>query len=316
MRKWWDYISRLGLDGQFNDLYSRAIIMANRLNFILAVIMISLFGIATYVMFVKEQAFTFYTSRLIFLFGVNVLNLILARYGLIRIMQLSTSLSPITILIFIPIMLGYVQDSSFFYYHLVVLGMSVIPQLVFVPKVDNFNYWLSMSLFLLLIFFLDDLMIDFTKSSEATVGIIGYFRIYYKIIPVAIFVFLHLALFYLRSVNISFEHDLIALNSKLNLMNEKLEILVEERTLDLEIKNDKLAEYAFTNAHELRAPVANMLGILTHLDGVQSEEERKQCLALLKRAGVQLDEITHEIRDRLIEEGYTIDRKSQKQISN
>ncbi|MEP1095458.1 MAG: hypothetical protein ABJG78_10130 [Cyclobacteriaceae bacterium] len=306
MRKWWGYISRLGLEGRSDDLYSRAIIMANRLNFILAMIMISLFGIATYVMFAKEQAFTFYTSRLILLFGINVLNLILSRYGLIKIMQLSTSLSPITILIFVPVMLGYVQDSSFFYYHLVVLGMSVIPQLVFVPKVDNLHYWFSMSLFMLLIFFLDDLMIDFTKSSEATVGIIGYFRIYYKIIPVAIFVFLHLALFYLRSVNVSFEDELIAVNSKLNLLNERLEILVEERTIDLEIKNSKLAEYAFTNAHELRAPVANMLGLLNHLDRVQSKKETKQCLALMKRTGVQLDEITHEIRDRLVEEGYNI----------
>src|SRR6185503_9074678 len=43
-------------------------------------------------------------------------------------------------------------------------------------------------------------------------------------------------------------------------INENLEMLVQERTRELEKKNKALEESAFIIAHELRAPVASILG--------------------------------------------------------
>lgn len=96
------------------------------------------------------------------------------------------------------------------------------------------------------------------------------------------------------------------LNNKLNLSNENLEKTVEARTFELEEKNQKLSEYAFTNAHELRAPVANLLGLIQLFDQDRTEEEVEQIIELLKKVAMRLDEITYEIRDRLEAEGFNI----------
>jgi len=47
-------------------------------------------------------------------------------------------------------------------------------------------------------------------------------------------------------------------------INENLETVIKDRTYELEIKNKALEEYAFINAHKLRAPLARILG-LVHL---------------------------------------------------
>lgn len=49
-------------------------------------------------------------------------------------------------------------------------------------------------------------------------------------------------------------------------LNQKLEILVKERTEQLEIQNQQLLHYAFYNAHKVRAPLARILGLIYLLD--------------------------------------------------
>ncbi len=76
------------------------------------------------------------------------------------------------------------------------------------------------------------------------------------------------------------------LNKSLNDLNETLESRIEERTkelnnknLELEIKNQKLREYGFKNAHELRAPLAKLLGFTYLFDKEFSEvDEAKKSL--------------------------------------
>jgi light-regulated signal transduction histidine kinase (bacteriophytochrome) len=58
----------------------------------------------------------------------------------------------------------------------------------------------------------------------------------------------------IRRVN-SFNHQLIELNNS-------LEARVVERTQELEQKNHQLMNFAFINAHKLRAPVATLLGLI------------------------------------------------------
>lgn len=49
---------------------------------------------------------------------------------------------------------------------------------------------------------------------------------------------------------------------RLNAINQNLEKLIDERTKDLQIKNQKLSEYSAHLSHEIRGPVASMLGLL------------------------------------------------------
>ncbi|NJL14832.1 MAG: hypothetical protein HC913_18760 [Microscillaceae bacterium] len=54
-------------------------------------------------------------------------------------------------------------------------------------------------------------------------------------------------------------------------LNNHLEAMVEERTQKLSERNQQLADYAFWNAHKLRAPVASILGLF---EVMQLEENR------------------------------------------
>lgn len=60
--------------------------------------------------------------------------------------------------------------------------------------------------------------------------------------------------------------ELNSLNETLIDMNHSLEQAVDDRTKELKIKNRQLAEYAFINAHKLRAPIATLQGLLNLID--------------------------------------------------
>lgn len=97
-------------------------------------------------------------------------------------------------------------------------------------------------------------------------------------------------------------------NDEISYHNVNLESLIAERTAELEYKNKKLSDYAYTNSHELRAPVANLLGLVNLFDKKRSPEEMKEYIDMLKKVAVRMDEITYEIRDRLESEGHNIDK--------
>lgn len=92
--------------------------------------------------------------------------------------------------------------------------------------------------------------------------------------------------------------ELKVLNESLLDMNANLEEKVLERTQQIELKNRKLAEYSFANAHELRAPVARILGLIQLL-GHAKPDESGMILDKLNHAASELDDATHSITARL-----------------
>jgi Bacteriophytochrome (light-regulated signal transduction histidine kinase) len=78
-------------------------------------------------------------------------------------------------------------------------------------------------------------------------------------------------------------------------INENLEHLVRQRTQELEKKNLALEEYAFINAHKLRAPVASILGLIPIFNSYKLEPEVKEVLHHLKDSTLKLDSIVHSI---------------------
>jgi signal transduction histidine kinase len=93
-------------------------------------------------------------------------------------------------------------------------------------------------------------------------------------------------------------------NLKLQEYTDDLEALVTKRTEDLEITNTKLAQnvqkleqYAFMTAHNLRAPVARLLG-LTHLLEISPETENaewNEVLLKIKEEGDSLDSVIKDL---------------------
>ena len=110
-----------------------------------------------------------------------------------------------------------------------------------------------------------------------------------------------------RSEILEKSKELVVLNESLKNANARLEEKVVERTYELEIKNKKLEEYTFINAHKLRAPVATILGLIQLFD-YKNILEGEKIMEGLKKTAVDLDQAIKDIREKLEEEGWLSDK--------
>jgi signal transduction histidine kinase len=100
---------------------------------------------------------------------------------------------------------------------------------------------------------------------------------------------------------------LISLNQQLQDLNKSLEFRIEERTHQLWWKNQKLADYAHTNSHKLRAPVVSILGLLQLIDRIAIPADDKILMEKLKICAQDLDRVTRDINQRLEEDPELVD---------
>jgi light-regulated signal transduction histidine kinase (bacteriophytochrome) len=96
--------------------------------------------------------------------------------------------------------------------------------------------------------------------------------------------------------------EIMAQAEEIKGINENLEMLVRERTAELERKNKALAEYAFINAHKLRSPVASILGLVNLLNKSELNDECKVINRHLLNSADELDDIVRSIT-KAIERG-------------
>jgi signal transduction histidine kinase len=92
------------------------------------------------------------------------------------------------------------------------------------------------------------------------------------------------------------------LNDQLQYLNRSLESKIEERTQRLTWQNQKLAEYAHANAHQLRAPVVSILGLVNLMQKLELPEQDKILIDKLQVCGKDLDKITRVISKNLEED--------------
>lgn len=90
-------------------------------------------------------------------------------------------------------------------------------------------------------------------------------------------------------------HEIQAQAEEIKGINENLESLVKERTAELERKNSALAQTAFINAHELRAPVASILGLINLMQKLNLSEDEKIYMDHLQQSAKRLDGIVSSI---------------------
>ncbi|MEI9917868.1 MAG: tetratricopeptide repeat protein [Bacteroidota bacterium] len=96
--------------------------------------------------------------------------------------------------------------------------------------------------------------------------------------------------------------ELQDLNDQLQNLNRSLETKIEERTQRLTWQNQKLAEYAHANAHQLRAPVVSILGLLYLIQRIELPEDDRVLIDKLQECGTDLDRITRVISRNLEED--------------
>jgi GAF domain len=106
--------------------------------------------------------------------------------------------------------------------------------------------------------------------------------------------------------------ELILLNEELLTINETLEDMVRQRTLELEVQNKQLTEYAFINSHVLRAPLSRILG-LSYLISDEVSVKDKHLVNALISSSRELDAIINKIAE-LLYDGNNLSREDIKII--
>jgi len=92
---------------------------------------------------------------------------------------------------------------------------------------------------------------------------------------------------------------------EITVINNSLEKKVKERTTQLARQNEQLAQFAFMNAHELRGPLASILGLI-HLLQIPDFQQDDEIIQRLEKSSQQLDAVVRSI-NRTIEEEYQVD---------
>ncbi len=93
--------------------------------------------------------------------------------------------------------------------------------------------------------------------------------------------------------------EVVKLIRQLKEINGSLEGIVKDRTKDIEERNEKLKRYAFMNSHLVRAPLANILGAVGHLDDTHDEKKKKELMDIVKVSANSLDDVIKEIGESL-----------------
>ena len=110
-------------------------------------------------------------------------------------------------------------------------------------------------------------------------------------------------------------HRLISMNEELKrnaeeikAMNDNLDNLVKKRSKKIEEQLNLMIRYAHMNSHEVRAPLARLLGLLELLQMEKDEAKKQPIMEKLAEAGKELDEIVRKM-NRLLEKEILLKKK-------
>ncbi len=102
--------------------------------------------------------------------------------------------------------------------------------------------------------------------------------------------------------------EVYAQNEVIASYNRSLEVLVEERTKDIQSLNQKLIEYAFFNSHKVRGPLARILGLIYLIRLTKSVDQNENThsiddqIEMLEKSATELDDVIKAITVLLDEE--------------
>jgi signal transduction histidine kinase len=280
MQNIWKNISNLGINEAGNQLNRRTIVLTNQLNFVMLISMFLLFVTTIITQGITHMVVSIGTLRVAWTFLLSFLNLLIARYGLINLSRLSLIFLPSVVFLLVPTLIGYVQEEDFTYYPYVVIGTSIIPQMLVHPHKEKFLYWFSLSYLFLLTIFIDQIMVLLGKPGMVEPGMNSYpvvdrintFYPFYKIAEIGLFLFINASIYYLRRLNFRFEDELKNKNNALDLQNIELKAQKDEieRHKDELISKEISTWQKLVNiiAHEIvnsAIPITNLAGMTAQM---------------------------------------------------
>ncbi len=264
----WRFISNLGIGKGNSRLTPRTAMLSNQLNFLLFIstFLLLLFTIITQISINDQMSVG--TFRVFMTLLLSIINLLLAWWGFTRSSMISLIFLPSVIFLLIPTFMGYVEEEGFTYYPYIVVGISVVPQILINPRKEKLLFWSALSYFFILVLVIDKLMVWFSPIDYPIIQRIYTFYPYYKIAPIGLFLFINANIYYLRALNFRFETQLEVKNNELNDHNIELKAQKDE----IERQKDELVKKEISTwqklvsiiSHEIlnsAIPITNLAGM-------------------------------------------------------
>ena len=299
MHKLWNYISNLGTTGEDEQWKLRTTVITNQLNFVMFFSMFILLLTTIITLLLTNDTIYFGTLRVALLLILNTLNLLLSRYGFTQISRLSLIYLPPVVFLLGPTLIGYVEEESYTYYPYLLIGVSIIPQLLIYPKREKLLWWFSMIYYFVLVIFIDKIMVHFGTTSFAIVDRIRTFYPFYKIAHIGLFLFINASIYYLRLLNFHFEEILNHKNTILDLQNLELKAQKDE----IERQKDELVSKEISTWQKLvniiSHEVVNSAIPITNLAGMTAQmlEDESGVVQKPEKIGEEVtDDIHHSLR--------------------
>jgi len=270
MIKIWNYISLLGTDGSQKTHSDRNIILVNRMNFIMFIILLFLNITAAVLREINHGEYSIHTKKLLIMLIFNALNFYFSYYRYHKITKIILIFIPSVVLMFLPISLGYIQNMDYVAYPLAIIGLSFVPQLILKPEFSNKLYVVSLLYFFLQVLLLDHMLDYFSNNYTTFYQSLIEFMIYYKLVFMAIFLFIQSTMYYLRNLNYKHETELQDYNEELKSTIEKL-----NETRQQLIQSEKMASLGILAAgiaHEINNPLNFIQGGLYGIENLIEEK--------------------------------------------
>jgi len=208
--------------------------------------------------------YTIHTKVLLVLLIICIINVLFSYKTWHNLTKISLIVFPSLIIVFLPLFYGNVQESDFIDAPITIMGFSFVPQLILNPKLKNKLYLTSFLYFLLLVSFLDNILVHFSPQKYSIVTSTDDFHFFYKLVFIAVFLFIQSTMYYLRNLNYTYEAELIFTNEKLKLTVEELKTTQQHL-----IQSEKLASLgtlASGVAHEINNPLNFIQGGIAFIE--------------------------------------------------
>ncbi len=303
-----------GTNANFADSYNRRLIYANSIFLTLPIVYLIfvLIDVQAYLKPLGELAW----DQFIFLLeiGICITCIYLNRAGYFTVSRLLFILTWPLLMHLIPIWYQQTPSDYYFAYPAGLIFHALLIQLMFSRRTEGLWLWPLLGLNLILVFNAIPFLLNSAEAiSPELLEVVDnkYFKLvillYWLLFSVLVFFIVNAIenLFTdLASANktiqdqkeevtaineelVQSNQTLVKLNEEFQALNENLEAMVKNRTEELAQKNLRLTEYAFLNAHKLRAPFCRIRG-LEQLREITPPEEHA---ALEKLIAKELDDL-------------------------
>ena len=261
--------------------------------------------------FTAAQSLMQYTEGASILISASVSFLFLMLLGIVQFFPKTTYWSVWGMFI--------VAHSGWIFLYYAEAGMFGIAPFIFIAGLviftSLFNSWTRVTVVAIMIltsfiviYFTDLIPLDFVPEPKNSVN---YSYIVFTVFICLMLIYLKNNLHYSTEMVLSANEELRARNQqlaeqglelrtnreKIELINGSLNQMVNDRVTDILINNEELSEYAFVNAHLLRAPLTRVLGLINLLEARSGVD--KQQLNKIREHATNTDQIVKKINRKL-----------------